>query len=358
MAGIVAYGVALPKRRLRSSDIHATWRNVAEDVLEKFAFVERCVPGPDEDPITLGVDSARRCLEQAGREPGEVDGLVFGSCTNPYSTKAAATVVGEALGLPNGIFSTDVQFGGRSGSDALTVALALVGSGMARRVLAVASDCLSRHVPPGHVYEYSASAGAVSFLVSAEETVAEVEGISYWASDRADWFRVAGERYLQLGGGFVGHMSSWGLVENLLPAWKELVRRTGLDPASLQYAAVPQSTGVMPLIVATRLELDMDVVLPWVLTASVGDVGSAGVPLSLCHVLDNAGPGEKVVVLVYGWGGGATAMLLHTTQRLPSLPGRPSVMPEVERGEYVDYSRALKYEHKLLRPDRGLSGYY
>ncbi len=358
MAGIISYGVAIPRRRLRYSDVHSVWKNVSQDMLEKFGLTERCVTGPDEDAITLGVESAKQCLNRAGVDLCQVDALIFCSGTNPYATKAAASTVQDILGLRNGIIATDVQFAGRSGADGLVLASALVDSGMAGSALVLASDCLNLHVPPGHAYEYAASAGSASFLVGRERTVADLICFTAYSSDRPDWFRVSGERYMQLGGGFVGYVSNWGLLENLEPAWKHLMEKAGMTPDDLQYAVVPGAAGMAPLMICNRLNLSLDIVLPWVLTASIGDTGCAAVPLSLCHVLDNAGPGEKVAVLAYGWGGGAIVMLFETTGHLESLPGRPVVVPQIAKAEYVDYARALKYEYKIARPAKGFSSYY
>lgn len=358
MAGIISYGAAIPRRRLRSSDIHSVWKNVSEDMLEKFGLVERCVTGPDEDPITLGVESAKQCLKRAGVEPEQVDALIFCSGTNPYETKAAASTVQDILGLRNGIIATDVQFAGRSGADGMVLASALVDSGVAGAVLVIASDCLNLHVPPGHAYEYAASAGSASFLVGKENTVANLVSFAAYSSDRPDWFRVSGERYVQLGGGFVGYVSNWGLVENLEPAWRELMTKARITADDLQYVVVPCGSGMAPLMLCNRLNLPIDIVFPWILTTSIGDAGCATVPLSLCHVLDNAGPREKVAVLVYGWGGGAIAMLFETTDLLEHSSGKPVVMPQIEKAEYVDYARALKYEYKLSRSTKGFSSYY
>ncbi|MCK7486301.1 MAG: hypothetical protein MZU97_12680, partial [Bacillus subtilis] len=77
---------------------------------------ERTVTGPDEDPISLGVEAGRRCLRQAGVAPEALDGLIFCSETNPYQTKSAASVIQDILGLRHDIFATDVQASGAAAS--------------------------------------------------------------------------------------------------------------------------------------------------------------------------------------------------------------------------------------------------
>jgi len=359
MSGIKAYGVAIPKRRLEAAAIWDVWKNVSKDILDKMGMKERCVTGPDEDPISLGVESARRCLKQAGVAPGDVGGLLFCSETNPYSTKTAASVVQDILGLPHDIFATDVQAAARSGFDGIRIALSLVDSGVADRVLVIASDCLNHYMSPGHVYEYAAAAGAVTLLISKEDCIATIDGMTFTSEDKANWFRLSGDRYMQLGAGFVGYVSNWGLMDSVKASWKNFAEKYGVTPASFEHYALPQGTVVQAFMSSGAIGCDPYSALPYVVSEQTGDMGCPQVLVSMCSILDLIDdPGVKVGVVGYGWGDGSAVMGLTTTDRIKAIPDRPVVMPLLENKELIDYGKALKYEKKIDRAQKGFSSYY
>jgi hydroxymethylglutaryl-CoA synthase len=123
--------------------------------------------------------------------------------------------------------------------------------------------------------------------------------------------------------------------------------------------AVPQKTGLRPLMVMGKAGLEMMQVLPYVLTAQIGDCGAASVPLSLAHILDWADAGERIGVIDYGSGAGCDLWSVVTTPALAERrPSTGTVMALLDDKVMVDYATMLKYEHKLLRSPNQLSNYY
>jgi hydroxymethylglutaryl-CoA synthase len=105
--------------------------------------------------------------------------------------------------------------------------------------------------------------------------------------------------------------------------------------------------------------LDMMQVLPYVLIAQIGDCGAATVPLSLAHILDWAEAGERIGVIDYGSGAGCDTWSLVTTEALAEKrPTEGTVMSLLDEKIMVDYSTAMKYEHKLMRSPNQLSNFY
>lgn len=359
MSGIKAYGVAIPKRRIDAMAIWDVWKNVSKDILEKMGMKERTVTGPDEDPISLGVDAAKNCLKQAGVAPETLDALIFCSETNPYQTKSAASVIQDILGLRHDIFATDVQASARSGFDGIRIAKSLIDGGAADQVLVIASDCLNQYMSPGHVYEYAAAAGAVALLISKEDCIATIDGMTFASEDKANWFRLSGDRYMQLGAGFVGYISNWGLMDSLKQSWKAYADKYGVTPASFEHYALPQGTVVQAFMSSGAIGCDPYAALPYVVSETTGDMGSAQVLISMCSILDLIDDADvKVGVVGYGWGDGSAVMGLSTTALIGAVLNRPVVMPLLEQKEMIDYGKALKYEKKLDRAQKGFSSYY
>jgi 3-hydroxy-3-methylglutaryl CoA synthase len=357
--GIVSYGVAVPRHRIEAQEIWKTWKNLATSFFDMLSIGERGVLGPEEDTLTLAVAAARQALERAQAPLEKVGAVLFGSGTSPYATKAAATIVVDALGLPTTALATDVQCADKSGSTALWLAAGLVETGQVEYALVIGADTMNRHTPPGMVLEYVASAGAVAFLLGKEGCIAALEAWATHTCDQNDYFRIEGERFIQPGAGFYGWVANWGLLEHIVPAGQALFAKTSLTPADFSKFAVPQKTGLQPLMTMGKLELDMMQVLPYVLTAQIGDCGAAGTLLSLAHILDWADPGERIGVLDYGSGAGCDAWSLVTTDLLAeNRPQTGLVIQQLEDKILVDYATMLKYEHKLLQPSNRLTNFY
>jgi len=252
-----------------------------------------------------------------------------------------------------------VQCADKSGSTSLWLAAGMIESGMIEYALVIGADTLNRHTQPGMVLEYVASAGAVAFILGKENPIAKLEAMATHAHDQNDYFRTEGERFIQPGAGFYGWVANWGLLDHVVPAGKALFEKTGLKPSDFSKFAVPQKTGLRPLMTMGKLELDMMQVLPFVLTAQIGDCGAARVLLSLAHILDFAEPGERVGVIDYGGGAGCDAWSLVRTDALAERrPESGLVIQLLDDKIMVDYATMVKYEQKLIQSPHRLSNFY
>ncbi|MBN1178653.1 MAG: hydroxymethylglutaryl-CoA synthase [Anaerolineae bacterium] len=359
--GIISYGAAVPKYRIEADEIWRVWKNIAQQFFDMLSISERGVLGPEEDTLTLATAAAEQALARAALPKDRIGALILGSGTGPYATKAGAMVLQDTLGLPANVLATDVQCADKSGSTALILAAALIEAGQVDYALVVAADTMNRHTAPGMVLEYVASAGAVAFLLGRNESefVARLEGWQSHSWDQNDYFRVEGERYIQAGAGFYGWVANWGLLDHVVPATQAYFAQTGLTPEDFSKFAVPQKTGIRPLMTMGKAGLDMMQVLPYVLTAQIGDCGAASVPLSLAHILDWADAGERIGVIDYGSGAGCDVWSLVTTPLLEERrPENGTVMELLDDKIMVDYATMIKYEQKMIRSPHQLSNFY
>jgi hydroxymethylglutaryl-CoA synthase len=357
--GIRAYGVKLPKHRIEASEIWDVWKNLATSFFDVLSIGERAVLGSEEDTITLATAAAEQALKRAGINPEEIDAVFLGSGTSPYATKSAANVLQDCLGIPPRALTADIQCADKSGSSAIWMAAGMIEAGLIDQALVVAVDTMNRHTQPGMVVEYVSSAAAVAFILGKKDPIAVLEDWATHSHDQNDYFRVEGDRFIQSGSGFLGWVSNWGLLENVVPAGQALFEKTGLAPEDFSKFAVPQKTGIQPLMTMGKLELDMMQVLPFVLTAQIGDCGAAGTLLSLAHILDWADADERIGVLDFGSGAGCDAWSLVTTPALEERrPESDNVISLLEDKILVDYATMLKYEGKMMRSPHNLSNFY
>jgi hydroxymethylglutaryl-CoA synthase len=317
------------------------------------------VLGPEEDTLTLGVEAAKRAISRSGIPRDKIGAVILGSGTSPYATKSAANIIQDSLGIPPASLTADVQCADKSGSTALWMATALVETGQVEYALVIAADTINRHTQPGMVVEYVSSAAAVAFILGKEELIARMEAFTTHSNDQNDYFRTEGERFIQSGAGFYGWVANWGLLEHVVPAGNALFDKTGLSPEDFSKFAVPQKTGIQPLMTMGQLNLDMMQVLPYVLTAQIGDCGAAGTMLSLAHILDWADAEERIGVLDYGSGAGCDAWSLVTTPFIEEKrPETGNVISLLDDKILVDYATMLKFEQKMIRSPHNLSNFY
>jgi hydroxymethylglutaryl-CoA synthase len=133
--GITGYGVYIPRFRIAAREIARVWDGAGGTPVDS-----KSVPGPDEDTITMSIEAARNALARAHITPDRLSAVWVGSESHPYSVKPSGTLVAETLGATPWISTADWEFACKAGSEALTAAMGMVGSGMAEYVLAIGAD--------------------------------------------------------------------------------------------------------------------------------------------------------------------------------------------------------------------------
>jgi len=323
MAGIVSDGVYLPLWRLR------------KETLSKGARGERTVTSYDEDSVTMAVAAARNCLKGRGRET--VDALLFASTTFPYLEKQAAALVASAIDLRPEVLTLDFAGSLRSGTSACKLALDMVNAGTARQVLVVAADC--RLGAPGSRFERNCGSGAAALLIGNSEIAVEVKGFHTISNEILDIWRPEGERFLRtwedrfvLEKGFlnvVPKMVSPLLAKSSLsPEQFTHVIFTGMDRSIFELA---ESLGFAKTQVQDPL------------FDSMGNTGTP-YPLMLCiAALEDAKPGEQILLTSYG--DGADGLVLLTTELIGTLNDRRGMKSNLQSKKLIpDYTTYLQWE--------------
>jgi hydroxymethylglutaryl-CoA synthase len=332
IVGLSGIGVAVPRTRLTTSEIHRVWDNVPRAVITRNGVVERTVCEADMDAITLAADASRRALASARVE--RVDAVFFGTQTSPYLSRASAGVLVDVLGVGPDVFATDVQFAGKSGTAALVMAAAWVAAGFGQRALVVASDTLGVHAAPGDPFEYTAGSGAAAFVVDNEARFAAIDRVGSFTSDTPDGYRLDGERHFHRTGttmtatdiGFPAHArGAWGRVR---------------PDTQIAHFAVQQPDAYQPKRIAAMLGIPGEAVDRYILADRIGDVGAASALLPLVRVLESASPGDQLGVIAYGVGAGCDAILLTATEQ----PASSGLDQMIDHGVVVDYATAARFE--------------
>lgn len=140
----------------------ARGRDVSETI-GHLGVVERSVMPPWEDPVTMAVNAASDVLR--GRERDAIGLLVVGTETPVDLEKPISSWAHRLLGLPSTCRNFEVKHACYSGTAALQMALAWLGSpaGRGRQALVVTTD--ASFLGLGEPHEYVLGAGAVALLL-------------------------------------------------------------------------------------------------------------------------------------------------------------------------------------------------
>ena len=122
---IHAVGAAAPSLRLAAADVAAAWGSRA-------GKGQVAVCAPDEDVLTLSWLAVVRALANAGRSPGEVDGLWWGTTRPPLAEGPSLAMLGAALRLRNDVGGALMSGSAHAGMEALTGAWHAVAAGTHR----------------------------------------------------------------------------------------------------------------------------------------------------------------------------------------------------------------------------------
>lgn len=339
--GIVGYGGYIPRYRLAAADIAQVWKggqNAETPVSQK------SVPGPDEDVVTMSIEAATHALARAGVDPAQIRAVWVGSESHPYAVKPTSTIVAQALGVSTATLAADFEFACKAGTEAMQAASALVGAGMGRYALAIGMD--TAQARPGDALEYTAAAGGAAYLMGpGEEAVAVLEGSYSYVSDTPDFFRRAYQRYPEHANRFTGEPAYFAHV---LGTSRAIMEGMGLMPEDFAAVVFHQPNAKFPQKVAQELGFRREQWEAGLLSPFIGNCYAGASPLGLTRVLDRAQPGDRVMIVSFGSGAGADAMVYGVTDRIEAARHRaPQTQQYLDRTLPIDYATYARWRGKL-----------
>jgi hydroxymethylglutaryl-CoA synthase len=338
--GIVSIGAYIPRTRLARSAIGAAnaWANPN---LASRAKGFRAMCSHDEDSLTMAVAAARQAL--TGTDPSiPVTQLLFASTTLPFADRQNATVIGEALALNEGLHSYDLTGSLRCGSSALMTALQQTISS-----LVVAAD--HRQTRPASLQEMTLGDGAAAVVTGTDNLLAQFMGGCSLSIDLTDHYRALQSDFdYQLEERWI---RDEGYLKIIPRAIQKLLQQEQVDAASIQHliitgpgqrtiGSIAKQCGISAAAVRSNLSQEC------------GDTGSAHSLLMLAHTLEQANPGDRL--LVVGFGQGCDVILLEATKKVRELQRQKPVQTLLDSGVADDnYQRYLSF-NGLVELDWGM----
>ncbi len=341
MAGIIGYGVHVPRYRIKVEEIARIWNEDAESIKKGLNIREKSVPAKDEDAATIAVEAARRALHHAGIPAHEIGAVYVGSESHPYAVKPTAAIVAQALRTGPNFTAADLEFACKAGTAAIQMVMGMADSKMIKYGLAIGSDTSQGR--PGDALEYTASAGGAAYIIGSnkKEYVAEILHTCSFTTDTPDFWRREGASFPSHGGRFTGEPAYF---KHVISATKLLFEHTGFKPSDFTYAVFHQPNGKFPLVAGQRLGFTDKQLKDGLVTPIIGNTYSGASPLGLAAVLDKAKPGEKILMTSFGSGAGSDSFAIEVKDGILEKRKRSVTFEHIANTDkiYVDYAMYLK----------------
>jgi 3-hydroxy-3-methylglutaryl CoA synthase len=344
MIGVTSFGAYVPRYRLNRFMIFTTmgWYNPV--TMAVAGTGEKAVANYDEDSVTMAVAAAQHAL--GGTTIGAPGAVFLGSTTLPYRERLNAAIVAGALDLPEATRSADVTGSLRAGTGALLVALDAVAVGSVPSAVACAADV--RLGKMGSLQEHFFGDGAAALAVGSENVIAKFLGSHTVTADFVDHFRDAGERF--------DHTweERWirdlGYSKIIPDAVAGLLAKLSLKASDFAKIVFPCYFDREHRAVAKGLGIKAQDNLG----ATVGDTGAAHPLLMFAAALEDAKPGDKL--LLVGFGSGADALAFEVTEAITKLPARQAVKAHLARKEDLNFYAKYAVFRRIVPVEMGIRG--
>lgn len=343
--GIVSYGAYIPKYRITPNEIGRVWGADGIAMGKGLYINMKSVPSPDEDVVTISVEAARNMMSRVDIEGAEIGALYVGSESHPYAVKPTGTIVAEAIGATPNLTVADLEFACKAGTAGMQICMGLVKSGMIRYGVAIGAD--TSQGAPGDALEYSASAGGAAYLIGSENIIATIDKTLSYTTDTPDFWRREGQPYPSHGGRFTGEPAYFKHVGNCA---MKLMESAGTKAEDYDHVVLHQPNGKFPVRMAKSLRFTDQQVERGLLTPFIGNTYSGAVPLGLASVLDQATPGERILVVAYGSGAGSDAFDITVTDAIKDFRRQSAytVAQYLKNTKELDYATYAKFRGKIL----------
>ena len=343
MVGIVSYSGYVPRYRLERKKIYRVmgWMDPSTAANMKG---EKAVANFDEDSITMAVAAGMESLK--GIDRSGVDGVHFASTTMPYRERLNAGIISAALGLSDDVRAADFSGGLKAGTTALLSGVESVKAGGAKNLVVCAADCRLGRPASGEEMIFGDSAAA--FVVGQGDVIAEYKGFFSVTADFVDHYR----------GDFEKFDRKWedrwirdlGYDVLIPQAVKGLLKKYNLQMSDFakvvydcHYAAERKKLNKILGIAPEAEQVNYQ--------DEVGHSGAAQSLFMFAGALDDAKPGDKILLLSFG--SGCDALYFEATPAIETC-GRGSVAATLANKADLDLYEKYLVWRDILPADLGL----
>jgi len=340
MVGISACGAYIPRYRLNRKAISNALGWLSSASLPG----EKAVANFDEDSLTMAAAAAINSLKGFNR--AKVGGVYFATTTAAYRERETAAIIATSLDLRQNIRTADFSDSLKSGTVALLSACDSVKARSADNILLCGADC--RLGKPGSAQEITFGDGAAAFILSNKGVIAGLEGSYSITCDFPDFRRAEHDKFVRtIENRFVREE---GYAKFIPEAISGLMKKYGLEAKDFARVAFPCLDARQYSTICKNLGFQSNQIQQ-PLIGSIGETGAASPLILLIAMLEEAKPGDNLLVASYG--NGAEALFFKVTDEITKVKDRRWLKKYLDRRAELDiYEKYLVFRN-LLPVDTG-----
>jgi 3-oxoacyl-[acyl-carrier-protein] synthase-3 len=310
---------------LTNADLERMVDTSDEWIVSRTGIRERRVAAAHETTASMGAVAALRAIRTAGIDPEEIDLILLGTLTPDYWMPSTAALVKEAIGNTRAA-AMDVSAACSGFVYGFATAQAYIQSGLARHVLVIGSETLTRfldYTDRNTCILFGDGAGAV--VVSASDEPGGSLGVEMTTEPQGAymiWLPAGGakappssgtisrgEHYVRMEGKETYRFATRTLATTAL----ESIRRSGLEPGDIDLFIPHQANIRIIEAVAKGLNLPMERM--FVNLDRYGNTSAASVPMALAEAVNEGRVkvGDNVCVVAFGAGFTSGAVTIQWT---------------------------------------------
>ncbi len=337
--GIVGYGVYIPKLRVKREEFALLWKMGGQG--------ENSVANIDEDIYTMAAEVALNVCKHSDMDDLSDLGLIYlGTASSSSLENSPLGVLVDILDLPPRIDLSNFTSSPNASFAALKSCLDAIESNRKKCGLVIGSEC--REVSPGSAIELYAGAGAAGFMLGKKGIIAEIEKIATYGDLFYDrWSTPGNPRLKEYEPRFT---QKYGYQEHVVGAVQSFLAENDEEMSDFNHVAIHQFDERNMRQVAKALKIQQEQLKLSDIFNDVGDVGAASAFLKVCAILDEAKPGDRVLVVSYG-GGMADVMSLKVTDEINRKNNTKSVNDYIRSKDYISYSEVLKRKKHIKKEE-------
>lgn len=304
----IGTGSYFPEEVRTNADLENMVDTSDEWITDRTGIKERRIIGRHETAATMGAEASKKAIEAADIDPKSIDMIVCATTSGRYALPSTACEIQRILQI-DGIPAFDVAAACAGYCYALSVADQYIKSGMAKRILVVGTDCLSRLIDPtdrSMVILFGDAAGAT--IIEASDAPGILSTHIHAAGSYGDLLHVGNPTR----GETASIHENWGVMKGnevfkvAVTKLSEVVEQTlnanNMDKSELDWLVPHQAN--FRIIKATAKKLNMSLGQVVMTLEKYGNTSAATVPTALDAAIRDGRIKRGQNLLLEAFGGG------------------------------------------------------
>lgn len=300
-------GSYLPERQLTNIELESKIDTSDEWIFARTGIKSRRVAASHETTSFMAGEAAKQALQASGLSPNDIDMILVATCTPDHFFPSMACHVQHALQITRTIPAFDISAACSGFIYAMDIAKQYIATGVARHVLIVGSESMSRAIDwtdRSTCILFGDGAGAAILSASQEPGIIgsvlhaqhDEKQLLVYVNDAAaikrPMIEMRGNEVFKMAVNIMGD-----IVDEILVA-------SGLEKTDIDWLVPHQANIRMIQAIAKKLSLPMSRVI--VTIEEQGNTSAASIPLAIDHSIRSNQIKRGDLLLLESFGGGVT----------------------------------------------------